>query len=330
MAEFHSIRLFPKHQGADAYRLSGIAKLCDWVITSDSRPPHIHLWKLREAERPKTIFLSLRSPEVAIEYFSESIRPSLKSPIVLVTGSEDVTVPRQLDARWPSFSAAHVALLRTLTSDPIIYHWFAENLDEDLGQAVSPLPLGMVYQDPEADRKIRLPKTPPCAERDLRVLCAHRVREGPQWALRKKISYWARTSWSEFCDVIEDEMSEEDYFSEVMSRSFVICAEGGGLDPSPKAWQTLLHGSIPIIRKTPASLAYTVFPCVFVDEWHENCVSLQQLERYKSLFGSWFDSPRLRARVIERLGLDYWWSKIHKKISELGAVGELLTDKKCI
>lgn len=323
MDEFLSTRLFPKHQGADAYRLTGVARLCDWVITSDSRAPQIHFWKLCEADPPKTVFLSLRSPEVAIQYFFEAILPSLKSPVILITGSEDVTVPRQLDARWSSFASPRVELLRNLPSDPLIHHWFAENLDEDLGPSVSPLPVGMVYQDPQADRRIQIPETPPFAERDVRALCAHRVRRGPQWALRKKVYEYARTDWSEFCDVREGELPEDEYFSEVASRSFVICAEGGGLDPSPKAWQTLLHGGIPIIRRTAASAAYTVFPCVFVDQWKPDCLSLAKLRRYKARFTPWFERAALRSLVVQRLGLRYWWSRVQKKITELDSVENL-------
>lgn len=35
----------------------------------------------------------------------------------------------------------------------------------------------------------------------------------------------------------------------MQSHAFVLCAEGGGVDPSPKAWQAILHGAIPIIRR---------------------------------------------------------------------------------
>ena len=43
MPEVLSTRLFPKGQGADAYRLTGVAARCDWVLLSDTAAPEVAL-----------------------------------------------------------------------------------------------------------------------------------------------------------------------------------------------------------------------------------------------------------------------------------------------
>ena len=42
-------------------------------------------------------------------------------------------------------------------------------------------------------------------------------------------------------------VSRKEYLALVASVPFVACVHGGGLDPSPKAWEALLVGTIPII-----------------------------------------------------------------------------------
>jgi hypothetical protein len=42
-----------------------------------------------------------------------------------------------------------------------------------------------------------------------------------------------------------------------------------GLDPSPKAWEAILLGTIPIIQYSTLDDAYERFPVVFVNEWNE-------------------------------------------------------------
>jgi hypothetical protein len=77
------------------------------------------------------------------------------------------------------------------------------------------------------------------------------VRDGEQWEVRKTINLWAKKQRSEFCTVIDHEVSESEFLDLVKQHSFILCVEGGGIDPSPKSWQTLYHGAIPIVKKLP-------------------------------------------------------------------------------
>lgn len=302
-------RLFPKNKGADAYAITGLAARCDWVLLSDLKAPQTHLHRNRATDHPRHIFLSLRAPFHAIRAFAEQVLPRLKSDFVLISGSEDITLPRQTDTRWRRFTPEERAMLDAILAHPKLVHWYAENLDEGGHPKRSPLPLGLVFPAGMPDRLIQ-PSPPPLAGRALRVLCAHRHRDGPQWQTRRHISALARGPWRTVCTVPEDEMPEPAFMEMVERHAFVLCAEGGGLDPSPKAFSALLHGAIPIIRNTALVPAYARFPLVIVTDWSEQVLSPHALRGWRDMLAPWFDDPSLRQEVVHRLSLDYWWRSI--------------------
>lgn len=307
--EAHQTRLFPKNQGADKYIINGIAARCDWVVLSDLQAPKTMLVK-RRALAPKTVFLSLRAPFVAIRYFFSEVLPQLTAPFMLISGSEDVTVPNQLDKRWRVFNDEERAMIEGILAHPNLIHWYAENLDDASQPGMSPLPLGLVHHESDATPDLVDATPVPLKNRSNTVLCAHRIRQGDQWALRQQVSELATTHWASFCRVIEEEVSLEHYFAVLHQHSFVLCVEGGGIDPSPKAWHALLNGTIPIICSPGLRAAYKKFPVVFVDDWSADSLNEAMLVKWKEVLQPWYDEPILRQQVMYKLGLDYWWDTI--------------------
>ena len=55
----------------------------------------------------------------------------------------------------------------------------------------------------------------------------------------------------------------------VVTYPFIACVHGAGIDPSPKAWEALLVGTIPIIQHSTLDNAYERLPVMFVNEWSE-------------------------------------------------------------
>ncbi len=305
----HSMRLFPKLQGATAYGLSGIAARCDWVLHSDMHPPFTHLHRAQNTDAPLHIFLSLRNPFAALTAFESDVLPKLHKPFVLVSGSEDCTLPRQVDQRWRSFSDTERRTIAAILAHPLLVHWFTENLDDDSDPRFSPLPTGMVY--PEAPPTMRSLKSPPTIhDRPLQVLCGHRSRIGPQWDLRRAVTAYAQTDWASFCTIPVRDQPEADFLALMQSHTFVLCVEGGGLDPSPKAWQAILHGAIPIVRKTGTYKAYSQLPIAFVDSWQADSLSPARLLEWRENLAAFYDLPALRSQTMARLGLTYWWDQI--------------------
>ena len=305
-----STRLFPKGQGAAAYRLEGVAARCDWVLCSDHVEPTTALLKPGRRERPRTIFVSLRTPFRALEVFADEVLARLHAPFVLITGSEDVTLPRQLDARWRAYTAAEAARIERILAHPRLCHWFAENLSDAGHPKLSPLPLGLVFPEGRPEGGVPYTDVPPLSGRTGKVLVAHRVREGPQWETRRRITALARTAWAGFCTVPEDEVAPEEFERLLREHAFVLCAEGGGLDPSPKAWQALIHGAVPIIRKGPLDAAYARLPVAFVDAWESGALTPEILARWQGELAPRIEGPAARERLRARLGLDYWWAQI--------------------
>jgi hypothetical protein len=306
-AGWHSTRLFPKFAGAPACRPSGIAARCDWVVLSDPAPPQVAL--IRQRALPRHVFLSLRAPFAALAFFLAEVLPQIPGPFVLVSGSEDATVPRQTDRRWRPFDAAERAGIAALLEDARLIRWFAENLDEDHPRLV-PLPLGLVW--PEGPPAGAWPPgpVPPLGPRPLRVFCAQRMRAGPQWEARRQAAALARGPWAGFVTQAEVELSEAEFLAGCAQHSFVLCVEGGGLDPSPKAWTALLCGAIPIIRHSPVAAAYRALPVAVVPGWSAGALDAARLAGWKAALAPEFDDPARRAAVLARLRLDHWWGRI--------------------
>lgn len=318
--EVMSTRLFPKNRGADGYAITGIAARCDWVVLSDSQAPRATLVK-REEGSPRHVFLSFRAPFDALSFFLDQVLPQIVEPFVLVSGSEDITVPRQLDRRWRPFSTEEIIRINALLEDPRLVHWYAENLDDASHPKFSPIPLGMVFPA-SSGPQMRVPSVPPLGARPTSVLCAHRVRNGAQWDLRREVTRLCRDYFSGFCTVVEDEVPEHRFIELVHRHAFVICVAGGGLDPSPKAWQVLLHGAIPIIRSTPLDAAYARLPVALVEEWNASTLSRAKLGEWTSRYSPIHDIPEHRAVMLQRLGIDYWWTHICTKLQPASEAGE--------
>ncbi len=306
--ELMSTRLFPKGAGATGYVLGGIAARCDWVLLSDSVAPHVDLRGADQTDSPRHVFLSMRSPFLALRAFCQDVLPRLETGFVLVSGSEDVTLPRQTDQRWRAFDAEERAMIAAVTDDIRLRHWFVENLDTAFHPKVSPLPLGLVgaagFAPPPPG------PVPPHALRDPRALCCHRLRPGRQWAIRHHVSGLVRTAW-QACSVHQDDgLSLDDYRQALRHHAFAICVEGGGLDPSPKAWEALLAGCIPIVRRSACTAAYQDLPVAYVEDWTPECLDRDRLQGWATELSPFIDEPALRADVLEKLTMRYWWGKI--------------------
>ena len=309
MLEIHSTRLFPKDRGANRYRISGIAARCDWIILSDKIDPQTHLVKRHATRVPETVFLSFRWQRAALRFFVETVLPQLTTPFTLISGSEDSTIPNQIDKRMQAFNGEDQKHVATILAHPNLKSWVTENLDDASHPKLKPLPLGMVFNDdPPIRESVPIPTPQPLANRPLRALCGHRVRPGGQWSTRRRVTELAQSEWQDFCTVLDDDLSETAFIEQIESHAFVICAQGGGLDPSPKAWLSLLHGAVPIIKHSALDEAYKHLPVVFVDDWIKESLSVEKLSNWRNRLVAVFDQPAHRRTLLKRLSLDYWWS----------------------
>lgn len=269
----------------------------------------MELRRLINTDQPRSVFLSLRNPFAAVLYFTENILPLLRHPFVLITGSEDITLPLQCDYRWRAFSAREDQCLYDIASHPHLVHWFAENLDWSFNDRLSPLPLGVLPPPVEEESLVSIKHKPvPLEERELLILCANRIREGPQWEQRSQLREWLASLKQDQILLPEHECSAAEY-SKLLSRcSFVVCASGGGWDPCPKLWHALIHGSIPIVKRSALvdSLSKDL-PMWIVDNWRDIDWSQKSLlEKRSEILTNYPAYDKLKTN----LSLNFWRERI--------------------
>ena len=303
----HNTRLFPKGLGPGAYRLTGIAARCDWALMTD----RIGEPELRgdSSIQPRTVFVSNRSAHDALPYFYFEVLPRIEGNFVLVSGSEDFTVPKQVDARWRANTDAEKQILRTISEDPRLIHWFVENRDEVLPNTSS-LPVGYVFDEGQSNLTTIEPGTTQLVDRPLSMLCTHMVRVGPQWDIRREVTELCRDHYSDSTTIVDREVSPREFLTLVRQHPFAVCVQGGGLDPSPKAWACIANGTIPIIKSSSLDDAYRQLPVAIIEDWNADAMTPARLSEWLEVLGPFYEDSALRAQVLYRLSLDFWWSKI--------------------
>jgi hypothetical protein len=254
---------------------------------------------------------SLLEANEALTFFADNVLSTLAHPFVLIVGSEDVTFPNGTgDTRFASLPQPAV---QKILSSPLLIHTFVENLDTVDPARFTPIPLGVLPWDgvlPSYEEAMHMLAP---ALRGTRVFVCHRNhRDGSQWNDRKQVQTLAETQWSAFSFAPSSLTFSQ--FNEALCKSaFTVCAHGGGFDPSPRAWQALLCGSIPIIKRSPVDGAYAGLPVVFVDEWTADCITVEKLDAWQRELEMRFTDSRERAAVLHQLSLDYWWAKVLEK-----------------
>jgi uncharacterized membrane protein YgcG len=103
-------------------------------------------------------------------------------------------------------------------------------------------------------------------------------------------------------------IKQSDFVKLAQAVSFVLCVHGGGLDPSPKAWETLLLGTIPIIQHSTLDDAYSQLPVVFVDDFSQLfgpvATVSARLAKIRAELDPYYSNTTLRAMVLEVTGIN--------------------------
>lgn len=290
----------------DTYRsadITGLAARCDWFVCRRE------LLILRGGD-PKVIFLSNFHGDQGFPYFYECVLPHIRTPFVLVIASEDYTFPTGSgDARHTLFEAVQPQIA-SLLANPLVIHIFVENLDTPHTK-MSPLPLGLL-----PDSTLRPTEGPiDLGVRDPRSFCCHRVRpwDRKQWDDRIHVSGFCKGPWASFTRH-EESLPPHEFEAALRNHRFVICVHGGGLDPSPRVWEALMCGSIPIVKHSTLDAAYGQLPVAWIDDWTPDCITQEGLDQWFEELRSFYEDPVKRAEVVRRLGMDYWWDQITAKL----------------
>ena len=292
-----------------------IAALCDWALLLPCLYGNIN-------KLPRTIFVHHLMLPHFVDYVLPQIPP--KHKFVLVTSGTDQTIPTSSgDIRFgPLRGFAQTKdggpNWMTLTTHPQILHWFCENHDLTHPK-VSTLPVGVI-ENVYGMTHINISEPLlPVDERPLKFLVAHRMRTGRgPWELRAHIMELCQNqqeehlpeyricvspTWDEVHNDHRKGIPQHQYVAMAQQVPFVLCVRGGGLDPSPKAWEALMLGSIPILQHSTLDDAYGQLPVVFVDEWDDLFGNVEKvserLEELRDLLAPYYNDKALRALVLQ-------------------------------
>ena len=270
-----------------------------------------YIWVRDASERPwQTVFSKAEN----LQSFVDNVLPCLPDNFVLISGDSDRTVPKQTDLRHPRWGP-HIDMQawKKLHDDDKMVHHFAENLDT-AWKKTSPLPLGLNPHEytPNTILKLLSQATADDGNKPLTVLDTSRVRPGGQFLDRQVVRNLCRTL--DFCHTKIGTPTGEEYLRMVQNHTFLLCPHGGGLDPSPKAWEALALGTIPIIKHYEDDSAYRELPVVMVDDWSNKTITLENLERWRKKLMPFHTDLILREKFLHKLSMNFWWNKVEAKV----------------
>jgi hypothetical protein len=210
---------------------------------------------------PRLIFVHNHMLPHFVESTLYFMDPSYR--FILITGGTDMTIPRQIDQRYRQSFRGFGGndggkFYKTLLESPHLIHWYAENHDLSHPK-LSTLPTGMsTGGDPDSRTDYpRESEITRLSSRPLQITLSDRVRSGTgQWALRAQVKEMCM-KLPDICHTPGNNNNNNNngegiehatYIQEIVSRPFLACVRGGGLDPSPKAWEAILLGVVPIIQ----------------------------------------------------------------------------------
>jgi hypothetical protein len=307
--ELHSIRLEEKSK-YNINDLTGIANKCDMFICNND------VIYINETDIPRVIFI--KTEYSSIKTFIFKVKPMINWPIVLIIGGDDYTFPKGTGDMRINYYSKDQNLVNELIDSEIINRIWVENLDTYHAK-LRPLPTG--YHDIRNLTKYSLYKpylsitNINYANRSSNIFCCHIIRDDTsQWDIRKLVTQFALTKWKEYVNYVED-INDEQYINYLIQSKFCLCVEGGGIDPSPKAWQALICGCVPIIKSSTLNEAYKRFPIIFIDTWTEDIISEERIKEWEIKYEKFYSDDNNRIEVLRMLKLDYWWNLIQEDLN---------------
>jgi len=203
-------------------------------------------------------------------------------------------------------------------ANPNVLHWYVENLS-GLYPKASPLPIGtwsnIFYvnsdQKPFMNRVMKMLVTD--RVHDMHEQFADRVFVATQCRQMYDVCVHAHSGVKKLANLDIKQCSKL-----VSEHMFHICVHGGGIDPSPKAWETIILGSIPIIEHSSLDGAYSQLPVAFVKNmtdfitWTNHTAVLQQWK--EELEPYYIEHSEKRNQTLYRLKNLYWHAQITKHI----------------
>jgi hypothetical protein len=290
----------------DIDSLSGLARQCNWFINGSQILKN-------NIQCPRTIFITAYRGNEGILHLAK-ILDDIPSRFALIIASEDVTFPAGTgDFRWNVYAGIRDTVNFVINHSKVI-HIFVENLDT-LHDKLTPIPLGIhpAYEG----WYTRMFNSEIVIRNDKGILafCCHRLHNDKTWPgwkeqflEREIVSNLSQSEWKNFVEYREA-LPLHEFKDMLLHSKFTLCPHGGGIDPSPRCWEALLCGSIPIITHSTLDEAYSRFPVFYINKW-------EQSELDENKLNLWWNSNYKKINwqsVRNMLSFNYWQNLIRSK-----------------
>ena len=294
--EILSTRLKKKNT-YNKYDLTGLSSKCDWFIY------HSNWINITNTDNPYIIFIHSYSGKASLLYFINNLLSKIHNKVKLIVAGEDYTFPLGTGDRRCNMYISIQNEIFNLIDNKLIEYIFVENLDY-LHPKLIPIPLGILSSQKKMYLDVinKLINT----NRKIDVFCCHRDYAGhKQFKKRQRVTRYCLDEWKDIV-YYKQALKENVYKKKLLNSKFCICVSGGGLDPSPRAWQALICGCIPIMLRSTVSEAYSDFPIIYVDSWNPECITKEKIKE-------WTMKYKITFCDREKLKLDYWFNKVKSK-----------------
>jgi hypothetical protein len=203
----------------------------------------------------------------------------IDSPFTLVSGDSDLSIaPASLGQ----------SAFEQLAGHPLLNAWYAQNARFEHPK-LHALPIGLDYhtmwENPglwglspvsavaqEHNLLETLARAPETSQRYLAAYCnwTHALERGDRKECLGRID-------QKICFLERHHVPRAASWSRQSEFLFTVSPEGAGMD-CHRTWETLLLGSIPIIKRNPLSVLFQRLPVLIVEDWAE--VRRERLERH--------------------------------------------------
>jgi hypothetical protein len=294
----------------------GIATECDYLFCEGS--VRVAVDEDRNQDQ-NLVCIALKNSLTIVTQFENAIKRIPNA--VLVFCCTDATFPEQSDVRYPKPNKLHLESLMRVLDSPNVRKAFMANLDTtDFHAKSRPIPIGLAnewggyptdlsfYSQHSVSHQIRSR----FQSKTKKVSFMNRTYTGNgQWADRVMVKQYCERYLSDLVSVFDGNMPYMEFIHKLSDLPFTICVHGGGIDPCPKAWESILIGTIPIVKRYPSLMeAYDGLPMMVVDEFNSDHINNETLSEAFNKYVGHFEDPALREAVVNKCLLQYWVKKM--------------------
>lgn len=232
------------------------------------------------------------------EFFFNTIHPQIKNKYILITHNSDSSAPGNF--------------LHILNDEKLIA-WFALNTDTHHPK-LFPIPIGIGNRAWTLEN----PSNSVRAEHGC-VTSFNAMTSGLHAFTKDKLLYLNFTiRIPGFTNYIREDVQGifaqktfcykttrkpiKEYLSELAQSKFVLSPHGLGLD-CHRTWESLLMGSIPVVKTSTLDPLYAELPVLIVSDWHQVTEEFL-LKKYEEM--------KSKSYKMERIYAEYWHNKIKK------------------